>query len=90
MTFFTLNRFCPLSIPPLPLLKQLKSLSLKIGEATSKSVVITEKKGKQYVRQIIYINQGYLPTKVTPVIDFTDEPIIQCEVTVVENTFVFR
>ena len=40
--------------------KQLKSLSLKIQEATSKNVTITEKKGKQYVRQITYINQGQL------------------------------
>ena len=72
-------------------LEQLKSLSLKIQEATSISVVITEEKGKQYVRQIIciYINQGHLPTKVTPIIDFKDEPIIQCEVPVIENTFVF-
>ena len=53
--------------------------------------MITEEKGKQYVRQIIciYINQGHLPTKVTPIIDFKDEPIIQCEVPVIENTFVF-
>ena len=71
-------------------LEQLKSLSLKIEEAISKSVAITEEKGKQYVRQIIYINQGHLPAKVTPAIDFTDEPIIQYEVPVVENTFVFR
>ena len=30
-----------------------------------KKIAITEKK----VKQIIYTNQGYLPTKVTPVID---------------------
>ena len=59
-------------------LKQLKALSLKIQDASSKSVVITDKKGKQYVRQIIYPS-----TKVTPVIDFTYE-------SVVENTFVCR
>ena len=57
-------------------LKQLESLSLKTQEATSKSVSITEKKGKKYVRQIIYINQGHLPTKVTPVIDFTDKLVM--------------
>ena len=34
------------------------------------------KKRKQYVRQITYINQGHSPTKVTPVIDFTNKPII--------------
>lgn len=32
----------------------------------------------------MYINQGHLPPKVTPVIDFTDEPEIQCEAPVVE------
>ena len=37
-------------------LQQLKHLSLKIQEATSKIVVITEKKENQYARQIIYIN----------------------------------
>ena len=59
-------------------------------EAMSKNVAITEKKGKQYVRQIIYINQGHFSTKFTPVIYFTDEPIIQCGVPVVDNTVVFR
>ena len=47
-------------------------------------MIIEKKKGKQYVRQIIHINQGHLPTKVTPAIYFTDEPIIQCKVPVVE------
>ena len=56
--------------------EQSKSLSLKIQEATSKSVVITEKKGKQHVRQITYTNQGHLHTKVTHVIDFTDKSVI--------------
>ena len=65
--------------------EQLKSLSLKIQEATSKSVGINERKGKQYVRQIIYINQGHLLAKVTPVIDFTDKPVIQCDIPVVTN-----
>ena len=72
-------------------LEQLKSLSLKTEKAMSKSVAIIEKKGKQYFsKQIIYINQGHLPAKVTPVIDFTDKSVNQCEVPVVENTFVFR
>ena len=70
-------------------LEQLKSLSLKIQEATS-SVVITKKKGKQYLIQIIYINQGHFPSKVSPIIDFTDEPVMQCDVPVVEYTFVCR
>ena len=38
-------------------LEQLKSLNLKIQEATSKSVVVTEKKGK-YLRLIIYTSEG--------------------------------
>ena len=41
-----------------------------------KSVVISEKKVKQYIRQIKYTNQGHLPTKVTPDIDFTDELVV--------------
>ena len=71
-------------------LEQLKSFSLKIQEAMSKRVAITEEKRKQYVKQIIYINQRNLPKKVIPVTDFKDEPVIQYEVPVVENTFVFR
>ena len=66
-------------------LEQLKSLSLKIQEATSKNVAVTEKNGRQYVR---HTNQGHLPTKVTPVIDLTDEPVIQCDVPVIKNNFV--
>ena len=48
--------------------------------------MIAEKKGKQYVNQIIYINQGHLPTKVSRVINFPDEPVIQCNVLDVEYT----
>ena len=69
-------------------LEQLKPLSLKIQEATSKSVAVTEKKEKRYARHIIYTNQGHLQIKFTPVIDFTNEPVIQFDVPVVENTFV--
>ena len=58
--------------------RTIKILSLKIQEATSKSVAITEKNGKQCIRQIIYINHEHLPAKFTPVFDFTNEPIIQC------------
>ena len=51
--------------------------------------MITEKKENNvYVRQIIYTNQGHLSTKVTPVNGFTNEPVIQCNVPVVENNFV--
>ena len=63
-------------------LEQLKLWSLKIQEATS-NVAITEKKEKQCVRQIIYTNQGHLPKKGTPDIDFMDEPVFQCDVPVV-------
>ena len=56
---------------------EIKPLDLKILEAASKNVAITKKKGKQYIRQIIYTNQMYLPTKVTPIIDFTDKPLIR-------------
>ena len=65
-------------------LEKLKFLSLKIREAKSKRVAITEKKGK-HVKQIIYTNQGYLLTKGVPVID---EPFTQCDSLVVGNTFV--
>ena len=72
-------------------LEQFKSLSLRIKEVTSKSDTITEKKGKQNISwQIMYINQEHLPPKFTPVIDFTDEPGIQCEAPVVENTVAFK
>ena len=69
-------------------LDQLKPWSLKIQEATSKSVTGTEKIGKQYVRHIIYTNQGHLHTKFISIIDFTDEPAIRCDVSDVENAFV--
>ena len=70
-------------------IRELKSLSLEIQEVTSKNIVITEKKENNvYVRQIIYTNQGHLSTKVTPVNGFTNEPVIQCNVPVVENNFV--
>ena len=65
--------------------EQLKFLSLKIQEVTSKSVAVTERNERNYVR---HTNQGHLPTKVTPVIGLTDEPVIQCDVPVIENNFV--
>ena len=65
--------------------EQLKSLSLRIKEMTSKSVAF---KGKHSVRHTAYTNQGHLLTKVILVIDFTDEPVIWSNVPVVENTFV--
>ena len=56
-------------------LEQLKSLSLKIQNATKKCT-ITEKRGKQRARSVIYTSQGRLPKIVTPLIDFIDEPVI--------------
>ena len=41
-----------------------------------KSVAINEIKKENNVRQIIYINQGHLSTKVTTVIHFTGELVI--------------
>ena len=35
-----------------------------------------EKKVKQYARQIKYTSQRHSPTKVTPDIDFADEPVV--------------
>ena len=67
--------------------EQLKSLSLKIQEPTQKSVAITKKKRKQYVRKCIYTNQGNLSTEVAPVTDFTCESVIQCDIPVAEKTF---
>ena len=42
----------------------------------SKNVVITKKKLKHYVRQIKYTSQWHLHVKLTPDIDFTDEPVV--------------
>ena len=70
-------------------IRTIKITDLKNTRSFWKSVAIIEKKGKQYVRQIIYINQGHLSTKVTPAIDYKDESVIQSEVLVVENTFAF-
>ena len=64
-------------------LEQLKSLTLKIQVRKSKrSVMITEKKGTCLTN---HTNQGHIPTEVSPVIDFTDKPVIQCDVPVVRN-----
>ena len=72
-------------------LDQLNHLSTKIQEVT-KNVAITEKNEKQYVRLQLIIPRtlGEFLNKVTPDIDgFTDEPVVhQCDVQVVENTFV--
>ena len=68
-------------------MKTVKAFEFKnIHEATSKNVAITEKKDKQYARQI-NVNLGHLPTKVTPGIVFVDEPFVQYNVPIVKNTF---
>ena len=67
-------------------LEQLKHLNLKIWEAATKNVAITEKKKTVCQRNHIY--QPGASTKVTLDIDFTDEPVVQYDVPVVENTFV--
>ena len=60
----------------------------KTKRATSKNVAITDRKEKQYVRQIKYTNQRHLAKSVTPDIGFTNKPVVQCDVPVVKNSFV--
>ena len=60
-------------------------MSLKI-QATSKKCY--DHCVKQYVWQIKYTSQGYLPPKIISDIDYTDESVVQFNVPVVENTFV--
>ena len=53
------------------------------------SDVITEKNEKLYQTTGIPGTQGAFSDKVTPDIDgFTDEPVVQCEVQVLKNTFI--
>ena len=68
-------------------LKQVKHFCLKISEATSKKS-ITERKEKQYFRQIIYTNQGHSPTNFTPDIDFTEGIVVHCDIPVLKNYFI--
>ena len=56
--------------------ERIRTIKISKFENAKNEVLITEKKGKQYVRQIIYTNQEYLPTKVDHVINFTDELVI--------------
>ena len=52
------------------------------------SDVITKKNEKLYQTTGIPGTQGAFSDKVTPDIDgFTDEPVVQCEVLVLKNTF---
>ena len=63
-------------------------MSLKIQEATSKKCFYHWEKRKTKCKANQSTNQGQLPTKVTPDIDFTtDEPAVQCDLLVVKNAF---
>ena len=46
------------------------------------------RKKKNNMSDKSYTTQGHLPMKVAPDIGFRDEPVIQCDVPVVKNTFV--
>ena len=54
-------------------------LEFENKEATSKNVAMCQK--------IIYTNQRHLTKTVTPVIEFTDQPVIECDVPVVKKCF---
>ena len=67
--------------------EQLKFLSLKIEEAMSKSLTITEKKGKQYAIQIVNINHGLYLQKVPLLLTLQINQSFNGRL---ENIFVFR
>ena len=60
---------------------------MKIKEVTSKKCCNHWEKGKQYVRQIKYTNQGHLIIKVAPVISIKDEPVVPYDVLVAKKYF---
>ena len=71
----------------------IKDLEVKIFEfentrSNVKKMLRSLRKNKTYVIQIIHTNHGHLPTKGRPDIDFSDAPVVQYDVPVVENTFV--
>ena len=67
-------------------LEEPKHLSTKIQEVTS-NIVIIEKNEKLCHTTAIPGTQGAFSDKVTPNIDgFTDKPVVQYDVQVVENT----
>ena len=47
-----------------------------------------KKKEEQYFNQIVNTNQGHLHTKAAPVIEYTNETVIHCDVPVIEKTFI--
>ena len=63
-------------------------MSVKTQEVTSNKA-ITEKNKKLCQPTRIVGNQGTFSDKVTPDTDvFTDQPVVQCNFQVVENTFI--
>ena len=63
-------------------------MSVKTQEVTS-NMTITEKSKKLCQRTSIVGNQGTFSDKVIPDTDvFTDQPVVQCNFQVVENTFI--
>ena len=50
-------------------------------------MLVSGKKEKQYVRQIIYYNQRILSTKVPSNVDFADKPVVHCHIPVVKKFF---
>ena len=65
-------------------LEQLKPVCLKIKKWHQR--MITEEILKTICQQSYTYQKR--PTKVTPVIDFRCEPVIQCDISVIENIFV--
>lgn len=66
----------------------IKIVGFESGRGYVKNVVFTEKKEEQYLKQIINTNQGHLPAKFTPVIEYTHETVIHCDVPVKEKKFI--
>ena len=50
-----------------------------------KNVAFTKKKEEEYFKQIINTSQGHLPAKFDPVIEYTHETVIHCDVPVKEK-----
>ena len=85
---FIISRFAHLITSLNIMIEQLKHWSTKIQEVIS-NIVITEKNEKQCQTTGIPRTLGAFSDKVTLDIDgFTDEPVVKCDVQVVENTFI--
>ena len=66
---------------------QLKHLSLKIQEETTKNVAITEKREKNMLDKSYTPTRGIYLLKLLLDIDFTDKLGVQYDLPVVENNF---